>query len=101
MNAPGLVEVLLDKHARWDERDDAAMDLADSDDREALVALLQVGCDVTEADILLESVGESVAEILARHPDWRTAEVERLAPTASRAFRLGPVDPPLKAAECQ
>lgn len=87
MNVSALVEVLLDKQARWDERDDAAMDLAESDDREALRALLRVGCDATEGDILLESVGESLAEMLDRHPEWRTGEVDLLAPTALRSFQ--------------
>lgn len=62
------------------------MDLADSDDREALVALAQVGCDSAEADNLLETVGESLAEMLARHPEWRTTDLTQLAATAAKAF---------------
>jgi HEAT repeat protein len=88
MDVASLVEVLLDhKHPRWDERDDAAMDLAASDDPAAVRGLLDIGCDQTEADVLLESVGESLAEVLARHPEWRTDELASLTATAAGAFR--------------
>lgn len=82
-----LIEVLLDSDARWDERDDAAMDLANSDEHEALLALMQVGGD-TSADVtLLETVGEAIAEILNRSAEPVPATVQRLAPAAFRAFR--------------
>lgn len=86
MNVTALVEVLLDKHARWDERDDAATDLAGADAPKALRALLGVGCDGTQADALLAAAGESLAEMLARHPEWRASDLSHLAATASRAF---------------
>lgn len=85
-----LIDVLVDKSARWDERDDAAMDLADVDEPEALEALLQVGRDEKEDDTLLEAVGEAIAEIVGRHPERRTEAIQGLAPPALKAYRSWP-----------
>lgn len=84
---PSLIVILLDKSARWDERDDAAMDLADFDEPEALEALLRVAGDPTEGEVLLETVGDAIAEILGRHPDRVIEHPERLAPRALKAIR--------------
>ena len=54
----GLISVLLDANATPAERDDAAMDLSQFDQPEAIAALLQVGCDVGESDVVLASAGE-------------------------------------------
>lgn len=59
----GLIGVLLDKTAREDERDDAAMDLGSYPTKEALEALFKVAIDTTENDIILDSCGESLGEI--------------------------------------
>lgn len=81
-----LIDVLLDRSARWDERDDAAMDLSDADEPAALDALTRVGCDAAEDDTLLESVGEAIAEILSRHPDRTDNRIADLAPVARSAY---------------
>lgn len=83
----GLIDVLLDKAARWDERDDAATDLAGVEEPEALEALLRVGADGEEDETLLDTVGDAIAEIMRRHPDRESVAVERLAPAAQRAFK--------------
>jgi len=62
----GLIDVLRDHRARLDERDDAAMDLAAFDTPEALAALVAVATDPNEDAMLLDSCGESVAEIWVR-----------------------------------
>lgn len=59
----GLVEVLLDKTARIDERDDAAMDLGEYDDNRGLEALLSVVLDPNEEPIIMDVCGESIAWI--------------------------------------
>lgn len=82
-----LIDVLLDHGARSDERDDAATDLGDVDEPEALDALVRVGSNADENETLLETVGEAIAEILSRHPDRAGDDVSRLAPPALRAFR--------------
>jgi hypothetical protein len=82
----GLVAVLLDPGAAVTDRDDAAMDLAGYDEPEALAALLQVGRDANAPEIILASVGESIAEILLRGRQTRRPEVDELAPAARREF---------------
>lgn len=82
-----LSDVLLDTSARWDERDDAATDLADSDEPAALEALMIVGRNEEEDDTLLETVGDSIAEILARHPERTPDDIGSLAPAALRGYR--------------
>ena len=64
-----LIALLMDKEARLDERDDAAMDLADFDDVRAIAALAIVGSDAAEDDLLLASCGTSLAEIWTRRGD--------------------------------
>lgn len=83
-----LVDVLQDKSARWDERDDAAMDLAGANTPEALRALLMVGQDATEDETLQESVGESIVELLHRNPEWKNHDdISQLAPATLRAYK--------------
>ncbi len=82
----GLISVLLDPGATLAERDDAAMDLSQFDQPETIAALLQVGCDVGESEVVLASAGESLAEILLRNGRTWPGEVDRLAPVARREF---------------
>ena len=82
----GLIKVLLDPRADVADRDDAAMDLHRYDEPEALAALLQVGSDEKEPDIILSSVGESIAEILLRRGRTWCAGVDQLAPAAQYEF---------------
>jgi hypothetical protein len=62
----GLIGVLLSRDARLDDRDDAAMDLAGFDEPEALNALIAIASAAEEDPLLLDSCGESIAEIWAR-----------------------------------
>lgn len=78
------ISVLVDPEARIDERDDAAMDLGNTASTEALSALVDVASNAEEDETLLQSCGESIAQIwlaLGRYdPDiW-----ERLALPARR-----------------
>jgi hypothetical protein len=58
-----LIEILLDKNAREDERDDAAIDLRLYKDIRALEALTKVASDPTENTILIDGCAESIGEI--------------------------------------
>lgn len=78
----GLIEVLLDNTAREDERDDAAMDLGRFNDERAFQALLKIATNANENEIILDSCGESIAEILIMRKEFRTEVIETLAPIA-------------------
>jgi hypothetical protein len=67
----GLISVLLDKSARVDERDAAAMDLSLYDDPEVERALVETATDPITDAAVAGSCGESLAEIWDRrgHPD--------------------------------
>lgn len=59
-----LTELLLDQHALYDDRDDAAMDLGEEfEEDDVLNALIQVGKDHNELDTILSSCGESIGAI--------------------------------------
>ena len=62
-----LKKILLDRKASLAERDDAAIDLGDFDDPEALDALMEIAVDPQEEDIILASCGESIALIWQSH----------------------------------
>lgn len=66
------------------------MDLADADEPEALEALVRFGCDAGEEKTLLESDGEAIAAILARHPNRLYDKIDGLAPAARRAYQAHP-----------
>ncbi|MBN8699567.1 MAG: hypothetical protein J0L54_08130 [Chitinophagales bacterium] len=61
-----LLKYLLDKTADLGLRDDCAMDLADYDGEEVLLALYQCASDPNEDNIIQSSCGESLAEIMVR-----------------------------------
>jgi hypothetical protein len=55
-----LVAIPRDRSARFDERDDAAIDLGESDDDRALAALLELGAQ-SDDEMVLGSIEESIA----------------------------------------
>ncbi len=81
----GLIEILLDPQAREDERDDAASYLGKYDDAKALNALVKVGSSPLVEDMVLDSCGESIAEILVRRNQFNKHIIDLLVPTARRA----------------
>jgi hypothetical protein len=70
MKEKKLIKILLDKSASISERDDAAMDLSAFDSYEVIDALLKVGKDDSVDDVILSSVGESLAEIWFRNKNF-------------------------------
>ncbi|WP_043930596.1 hypothetical protein [Bacillus sp. EB01] len=61
-----LIKLLLDPTAREDERDDAAIGLAQYDDQEVEAALIQAIHDPNTTEIIKASCGTSLAEIWLR-----------------------------------
>ncbi|MER8234784.1 hypothetical protein [Streptomyces sp. NPDC094049] len=62
-----LIRVLLDPGGDIGVRDDAAMDLYESDDPQARQALLTVASDGLTPCIVLASAGESLGQIATRN----------------------------------
>lgn len=58
-----LIAILRDPGARVDERDDAAIYLAQYNQDEAIEALVKVGAIDNEDEIILETCGESLGHI--------------------------------------
>ncbi len=77
-----LTQILLDKSIVIDDRDDAAMDLADYDDDRALRTLVKAGGDISDDEMVLNSCGESIAEILIRRNQLITEIIWSLAQPA-------------------
>lgn len=82
----GLIEVLTDGLADVADRDDAAMDLQRYDEPEVLAALLRVGSNEQDSEIVLSSVVESIAEILLRNGRTWCLGVDELASAARLEF---------------
>ncbi len=78
----GLITVLFDHNARVDERDDAAMDLGDFDDKRALEALSAVASNSQEDEMILNSSAESIAQILVRKKEFKKDLIKGLVPMA-------------------
>jgi hypothetical protein len=87
MNEKILVEILLDKSASVSERDDAAMDLSAFDSDEVLEALLKVGMDDSVDDVILSSIGESLAEIWLRNNNFNFDTYNCLCTTTKLAIK--------------
>ena len=76
----GLISVLLDFDAPLDDRDDAAMDLAEFD--EALPVLLAIASRPSEDEMIVEKCGESIGEIWKRTTTFDRTIFETLPPKA-------------------
>jgi hypothetical protein len=87
MNEKKLIEILLDESASVSERDDAAMDLSAFDSNEVLETLLKVGMDERVDDVILSSVGESIAEIWLRNNNFNFDSYNALCTTTKFAIK--------------
>ena len=58
-----LIDVLLDKTAREDERGDAAIDLRTHKDIRALDALIKIASDPDEDDVIVDNCAESIGHL--------------------------------------
>lgn len=77
-----LLRWLLNKEVDLGLRDDAAMDLGEFDESEALAALLKIGQDRSEDPILFDVVGESLGEIWTRNGNFQPEEYAKLVEIA-------------------
>lgn len=82
-----LVQLLLDRSATIDARDDAAIDLGAADDPQAIDALLRVGSDPEENELIASSCGESLAHIASRNGEHAKQWLAALAFDAAADFR--------------
>jgi HEAT repeat protein len=80
-----LINILFSKTAREDERDDAAMDLGSFNDERALAALMRIASNLDEDEMILDSCGESIGEILIKREKFDSSAIETLAPIAKSA----------------
>ncbi|MFN5309304.1 MAG: hypothetical protein ACK5C0_07600 [Candidatus Kapaibacterium sp.] len=87
MNEKKLIEILLDESASVSERDDAAMDLSAFNSNEVLETLLKVGMDNRVDDVILSSVGESLAEIWLRNNNFNFDSYNGLCTTTKFAIK--------------
>jgi hypothetical protein len=83
----GLIGILLDRTARIDERDDAAMDLGGYDDERALAALIVIAASPSEPETLQSSAGTAIGEIWARTAVFDQAVFAQLTPIAQTELR--------------
>lgn len=83
-NVQLLVEILFDKTAREDERDDAAMYLGRYPSKKALNALLEVVSDPKEDFIIVDSAIESFAEICIKLNSFDESALKKMPPFAQR-----------------
>ncbi|MEU6392385.1 hypothetical protein [Streptomyces sp. NPDC046939] len=80
----GLISVLLDRTARIDERDDAAMDLEAYAGEHVVQALIDVVSSPVEDELVLASAAESLGRILARDSGCPEELLVSLRPDARR-----------------
>ena len=79
-----LIEILLNNKCRFDERDDAAMDLSEYDEIEAEEALISIAKNKEEPSLLVASAGESLAEIWLRNRKIKIQLIKSLREEASK-----------------
>ena len=82
-----LIAILRDNEANVSEKDDAAMDLGNSDNPLAIQALIAKGQDTKEDDLVLNSCGESLAEIWIRNNNFDQNLYDILLPKAKHGVR--------------
>ncbi|MGW6718094.1 hypothetical protein [Streptomyces sp. NPDC054995] len=80
----GLISVLLNRAARVDERDDAAMDLEAYSGEHVVKALIDVTSSPVEDELVLDSAAESLGRILARDGGCPEELLASLRPDAKR-----------------
>ncbi|MEU1439301.1 hypothetical protein ABZ438_35275 [Streptomyces sp. NPDC005786] len=81
-DANSLIRVLLNLDARFDERDDAAMDLESYDGSNVIFALAKIASDSEEDSGLVESAAESLGGVMARTGFRDERIIEGLTPDA-------------------
>ncbi|WP_068469661.1 hypothetical protein [Candidatus Protochlamydia phocaeensis] len=83
-----LVKTLLDKTASISERDDAAIDLGNFDNDQALNALLTVASDLKEEYSIMDVCGESIAQIWVKRNQLDLVSYKNLHPNAQYEAKM-------------
>jgi HEAT repeat protein len=81
-----LIDVLKDRSADISERDDAAMDLGVIGTEHAFYDLVDVASDSNESEVILQSCGESIAEIYCRIANKLKTKADQKLPISSIAY---------------
>lgn len=82
-----LIDYALNKAEDLGSRDDVVMDLSDSDLPEVETALIQLACDHSEEEMLIDEAGHSLWQIWKRQGRSPPAElVDRMHPSAKKFF---------------
>src|SRR5690348_12667736 len=79
-----LIDILLDKTAREDERGDAAIDLRAHKDLRALEALIKIASDPNEDVVIGDNCAESIAEICVAMNLFIETAYRKMTPSAQR-----------------
>ncbi len=79
-----LIDILLDKEAREDERQDAAMDLSEYIDQRALDALMKIATDPREDIVIVDDCAESIGEICVGLKYFDQESFRKLVPFAQK-----------------
>lgn len=79
-----LIEILEDPTARIDERDDAAIYIANFPTRNVLSKLIDLARNNTENHTVLASLGESIGEIMIAMNKFDFSAIEGLSPVAKK-----------------
>ena len=79
-----LINILLDSTARWDERDDAAIDLRMHHNSRALEALTKIASDPDEDDIIIDHCAESIGELCSKMNYFNEGSFKKMTPTAQK-----------------
>ena len=81
-----LIEILEDESSRLDEIDDAIIDLGQLRSLKPLNPILKIAINSKKDEMLLESAGEALAQIMIDLDEYDGRFVESLAPVAQREF---------------
>jgi hypothetical protein len=79
-----LIDILLDKTAREDERDDAAIDLRKYKDCRVLNALTKIASDSDEDDVIVENCAESIGIICVAMNQFDENSYQKITPFAKK-----------------
>jgi len=84
-----LIDILLNKSAREDERGDAAIDLRKFKELRVLDALIKIASDPNEDDVIVDNCAESAGEIFIGMNWFDYNDFRKLVPFAQKTvFRI-------------
>jgi hypothetical protein len=83
-----LIATLFDAAAREDEKHDAVMDIGEFNDDRALNALLQIAIDPNENETILDSCGESIAQIWTKRNKFNVEAYKNFRPCVKHSIKM-------------